>query len=69
MLSYNRPCLPEELNMKGHRIFMSNAWDLNDFHYIFAPTNAMSTEYIIEKLQFYQNTNWETDDINMLLKR
>lgn len=48
MLSYNRPCLPEELNMKGHRIFMSNAWDLNDFHYIFTPTNAMSTEYIIE---------------------
>lgn len=54
MLSPNKTYLPEELDMNRHCLSMSEEWDLNDLQYRFIPTNVMSTEYIIEKLQQFE---------------
>ncbi len=57
MLLLNRTCFPEEFDMNGHCLAISERWNLNDHQYRFVPTNAMNTEYIIKKLQRFELKN------------
>lgn len=54
MLLSNRTCFPEEFDMSGHCLSISEGWNLNDPKYRFIPTNVMNTEYIIKKLQQFE---------------